>query len=156
MSSRTLSRLMTGMLIIVVIAALGAPIGLAMARSNQRQAAGELLTNPGFESPFVQEGTSDIFVANGWQAWYIIPGGVTYPTDCPNGAPGHLQAVSHSSISQQPAARRAHSAARSIGQFAAMGHSIRRLCRRCVSTRQRPHTRRTSALLGLPARLQLQ
>ena len=87
MSSRTLSRLMTGLLIIVMIAVLGAPIGSAMARSNQRQAAGELLTNPGFESPFVQEGTSDIFVANGWQAWYIIPGGVTYPTDCPNGAP---------------------------------------------------------------------
>jgi LysM repeat protein len=71
--------------IIIVIAS--APIGLAVARSNRLQAPGELLTNPGFEDPFVQEGSADIFVANGWQAWYIIPDGVTYPIDCGNNAP---------------------------------------------------------------------
>ncbi len=85
MSFRRQSRVMVYLAIIILI--VSTPIGLAAARSNPLQTSGELLTNPGFEDPFVQEGTADIFVANGWQAWYVIPDGVTYPINCGNNAP---------------------------------------------------------------------
>jgi LysM repeat protein len=79
-------------IIILLIAAL--PIGLATARSARSvpQAAGELLTNPGFEQPYQQEGTADIFVANGWSVWYLTPGGPDYPINCPDNAPATCKA----------------------------------------------------------------
>ena len=79
MEYRTL-RVAIGLLIVFVTAV--APIGWAAARSNPPQAPAELLVNPGFEEPFISQG-NDIFVANGWQAWYLTPDGVTYPTRCP-------------------------------------------------------------------------
>jgi LysM repeat protein len=57
------------------------PAGLATARSTQPQ-SGELLTNPGFEEPFDGQG-----LAAGWQPWYLVPDGVTYPTACDKNAP---------------------------------------------------------------------
>ncbi|MBP7687056.1 MAG: LysM peptidoglycan-binding domain-containing protein [Thermoflexales bacterium] len=60
------------------------PIGWQTVRSAQAQA--ELLINPGFEEPFTAQGGS-VFVANGWQAWYLVPDGTTYPTTCPESAP---------------------------------------------------------------------
>jgi LysM repeat protein len=72
-------------IVVLLIAAM--PIGLALARSNQPQAASELLANPGFELPYEQLGSADIFVANGWNAWYLTPGGANYPSDCPSSAP---------------------------------------------------------------------
>ncbi|HZY43435.1 MAG TPA: LysM peptidoglycan-binding domain-containing protein [Anaerolineae bacterium] len=74
-------------IIILLIAAM--PIGLAMARSarSEQRAVGELLTNPGFEDPFIQAGTADLFVADGWAAWYITPDGVNFPSECPENAP---------------------------------------------------------------------
>jgi LysM repeat protein len=68
--------------VLIVIGALvfALPIGLVNARSAQPQ-SGELLTNPGFEEPFNNG------VANGWQPWYLVPDGVTYPTECPQTAP---------------------------------------------------------------------
>lgn len=81
----TYSHRLIVLIVVLLIAAM--PIGLAFARSGQPQAAGELLANPGFEDPFVQAGTADIFVANGWTAWYLTPDGVTYPIDCGKNAP---------------------------------------------------------------------
>lgn len=75
-------RLLAGVLMLALVAGwLGSSIGLAAAQS------GELLNNPGFEPPFNQQGSADIFVANGWQPWYVTPDGVTYPIDCPASAP---------------------------------------------------------------------
>lgn len=73
------------LILIVALVAIG-PIGLGesalvVARSTQPQ-SGELLFNPGFDDPFVQEGSANLFVANSWQAWYVVPDGVTYPTKC--------------------------------------------------------------------------
>jgi LysM repeat protein len=68
-------------LILIVALAAAGPIGLVVARSVQPQSS-ELLLNPGFEDPFVQEGSADLFVANSWQAWYVVPDGATYPTKC--------------------------------------------------------------------------
>lgn len=76
---RSMTRLLV-LLLMVVLAAAG-PLGLAMARPVQPQ-PGELLANPGLDDPFVQAGGADVFVANGWQAWYVAPDGVTYPTTC--------------------------------------------------------------------------
>ena len=80
------------------------PLALANARSSQLQ-AGELLVNPGFEDPFVPEGSADISVANGWQAWYVTPDGVNYPTTCsgsdPNCKPYRIP-VYHASQPQDP------------------------------------------------------
>ncbi len=76
----------TALLIALIILMAVMPIGLAVARSGHRQAS-ELLANPGFEPPFDQEGSADIFVAAGWRAWYVVPGGATYPTDCSDNAP---------------------------------------------------------------------
>ena len=70
------------LIVIGIVAWIAAgPIGGVNARSTQPQ-TGELLVNPGFEDPFVQEGSADIFVANGWQAWYVTPDGVNYPSEC--------------------------------------------------------------------------
>lgn len=75
-------RLLAGLLMLALAAGwLGSSIGLASAQS------GELLNNPGFEDPYIQAGSADIFVATGWQAWYITPDGVTYPINCPENAP---------------------------------------------------------------------
>ena len=68
------------LLLILVIGIAVAPIGGWPARPAQAQT--ELLTNPGFEGPLVSQG-NDILVATGWQAWYIVPDGATYPTRCP-------------------------------------------------------------------------
>jgi len=62
-------------------------IGLAVVPGGRHtdrsvQAQTELLINPGFEEPFTAQ-ANDIFVANGWQAWYLVPDGATYPTRCP-------------------------------------------------------------------------
>jgi LysM repeat protein len=84
------------------------PMGLTLARSAQPQATGELLTNPGFEDPFIQVGTADIFVANGWSAWYITPDGVNFPSECPNNAPAtcvpYRIPIYHNSQPQDPKA----------------------------------------------------
>ena len=72
-------------LILIFALAAAGPIGLVTARSVQPQ-SGELLTNPGFEEPF------NGGVANSWQAWYLMPDGVTYPTHCA-GDDALLQAV---------------------------------------------------------------
>ncbi|HZY42605.1 MAG TPA: LysM domain-containing protein, partial [Anaerolineae bacterium] len=80
MGFRTL-RVAIGLLIVFVIAA--SPIGWATARSNQPQAPTELLVNPGFEEPFTAQG-GDVFIAQGWQAWYVVPDPATaYPPTCP-------------------------------------------------------------------------
>ncbi len=76
---RSISRPLILILIVTLVAA--GPIGLVTARSVQPQ-SGELLINPGFEDPFVQEGSANLFVANSWQPWYVVPDGVTYPTKC--------------------------------------------------------------------------
>src|SRR3989304_10370073 len=73
------SRLLIRLLIVSLIVSM--PIGLVLARSSQPQ-AGELLANPGFEQPFIQQGSADIFIANGWTPWYLTPDGVNYPIDC--------------------------------------------------------------------------
>jgi LysM repeat protein len=72
---------------VILACVLAAPIGAARAaaRSAQPQ-SGELLTNPGFDDPFVSQG-GDVFVANGWQAWYVVPDGTTYPIACPGEDP---------------------------------------------------------------------
>ena len=93
-------------LALIVIGALvvAGPIGLATARSVQPQ-SGELLTNPGFEDPFVQEGSANLFVANGWQAWYVTPDGTTYPTKCSGADPlckPYSVPVYHASQPQNP------------------------------------------------------
>jgi LysM repeat protein len=75
---RSISRVTVLILIGALVLAL--PIGLVTARSVQPQ-SGELLTNPGFEDPF------GAGVAHGWQAWYLTPDGVNYPTSCGNNAP---------------------------------------------------------------------
>lgn len=89
---RLISRFIVWLSLVTLVVTL--PIGLVTARSLQPQ-SGELLTNPGFEEPFVQG------VAHGWQAWYLTPDGVTYPTACgdnapetckPYGAPGYQPA----------------------------------------------------------------
>ena len=69
-------------LISILALSLAALIGAgpATARSAQPQ-SGELLTNPSFDEPFNAQ-SGDIFVANGWRAWYIVPDGVTYPITC--------------------------------------------------------------------------
>ncbi len=69
----------------LVLALVAGPIGLTTYQAVSAQT--ELLTNPGFEDPFQQEGSADIFVAHGWQAWYVVPDDVTYPTACGNNAP---------------------------------------------------------------------
>lgn len=69
------------LLMIVLIGVAVAPVGWQTA-----QAQTELLINPGFEEPFPAQG-NDLFVASGWQAWYLTPDGVTYPTTCPESAP---------------------------------------------------------------------
>ena len=76
---RLISRFIMWISIGVLVVAM--PIGLVTARSLQPQ-SGELLTNPGFEEPFDAQG-----VATAWQAWYLTPDGVTYPTSCGNKAP---------------------------------------------------------------------
>ena len=81
-SQQRSSHLLIRLLIVNLIVSMSA--GLVLARSIQPQTSGELLTNPGFEQPFVQQGSADIFIANGWTAWYITPDGVTYPLDCKN------------------------------------------------------------------------
>jgi LysM repeat protein len=81
---RSISRLLS-LILIVALAAVG-PIGWLTTRSVQAQ-SGELLANPGFEDPFVQEGSADLFVANSWVAWYVVPDGVTYPTKCDGSDP---------------------------------------------------------------------
>ena len=73
-------------LILISIVARFAPIGFAAARSGVQQ-SGELLTNPNFEQPYEQEGSADIFVANGWIAWYLVPDGVNFPTECAENGP---------------------------------------------------------------------
>jgi LysM repeat protein len=73
---RSISRFSVWLAIGVLAATL--PIGLVTARSIQPQSS-ELLTNPGFEEPFSGQG-----LANSWQAWYLTPDGVTYPTTCGN------------------------------------------------------------------------
>lgn len=69
------------LLMIVLIGVAVAPVGWQTA-----QAQTELLINPGFEEPFPAQGGGQ-FVASGWQAWYLTPDGVTYPTTCPEDAP---------------------------------------------------------------------
>ncbi|HET7377820.1 MAG TPA: LysM peptidoglycan-binding domain-containing protein [Anaerolineae bacterium] len=81
----SLSRRIIVLSLLLSITAL--PMSLALARSDLPQISGELLTNPGFEQPYEQVGTADIFVANGWTAWYLTPGGTDYPTACPDNAP---------------------------------------------------------------------
>ena len=73
-------RLRVTLLFMLAIGLAALPIGQWPARSAQAQS--ELLINPGFEEPFTSQGGS-VFVANGWQAWYLSPDGVTYPTRCP-------------------------------------------------------------------------
>jgi LysM repeat protein len=62
-------------LILIFALAAAGPIGLVTARSVQPP-SGELLVNPGFDDPFSGG------VANSWQAWYVVPDGVTYPAKC--------------------------------------------------------------------------
>jgi LysM repeat protein len=76
---RSIFRLPIVILIVALVAA--GPIGWVTARSIHPQ-SGELLANPDFEDPFVQEGLADLFVANSWLPWYVVPDGVTYPTKC--------------------------------------------------------------------------
>jgi len=71
--------------LLVVVCVLAAPVGAALAGSAHPQASTELLTNPGFEAPYIQQGVS--FVASGWIAWWLTPDGATYPTSCPEGSP---------------------------------------------------------------------
>ena len=61
-----------------------APVGLALAGPAHLQTS-ELLTNPGFEPPFNEQGVSRI--ASGWTAWWITPDGATFPTSCPEDSP---------------------------------------------------------------------
>ncbi len=77
----------------LILAALIATVsvGLALAASAQPQAPAELLANPGFEDPFSQlccDPTTgsplDVFVASGWNAWWLTPDGVNFPTSCPD------------------------------------------------------------------------
>ena len=70
-------RLRMALLLSLAIGIAVAPIGWWSARPAQAQT--ELLTNPGFEGPLVSQG-NDVLVATGWQAWYIVPDGATYPT----------------------------------------------------------------------------
>jgi LysM repeat protein len=84
LSRSIISRSTIVVLILISIVAL--PIGFTSARSNVQQ-SGELLANPNFEQPYEQAGSSDIFVANNWSAWYLTPDGTNYPTDCPENAP---------------------------------------------------------------------
>ncbi|HSD83909.1 MAG TPA: LysM peptidoglycan-binding domain-containing protein [Anaerolineae bacterium] len=76
---RLISRFIIGLLLVALVIA--PPIGLVTARSLQPQ-SGELLSNPGFEEPFSAQG-----IAAGWQAWYVTPDGVTYPTSCGDNSP---------------------------------------------------------------------
>jgi LysM repeat protein len=76
----------SAIVVLVLISIVALPIGLTAARSNVQQ-SGELLTNPNFEQPYEQEGSADIFVANGWTAWYLTPDGVNFPTSCPENGP---------------------------------------------------------------------
>jgi LysM repeat protein len=83
--SRTMLRFFR--LLAILALTLAAPIGLLTARSaRSAQQSGELLINSGFDEPFTAQG-GDIFVANGWQAWYVVPDGATYPLECPGEDP---------------------------------------------------------------------
>ena len=77
--TRAFSRLM--LLALLAALVIAGPIGLVNARSVQPQ-SGELLTNPGFEEPFVLQ-DDDGLVATGWRAWFLTPDGVRYPIECP-------------------------------------------------------------------------
>jgi LysM repeat protein len=76
-------RLRVTLLLLLAIGIAAVPIGWWPARPAQAQT--ELLINPGFEGPLVSQG-NDVFVATGWQAWYVVPGSATYPTKCPEGS----------------------------------------------------------------------
>ncbi|MBI5566741.1 MAG: LysM peptidoglycan-binding domain-containing protein [Chloroflexi bacterium] len=77
-------RLRVTLLTILLSGLAVSPIGWRASQSALAQT--ELLINPGFEEPFSSQGGS-IFVANGWQAWYLVPDGTTYPTTCTGSAP---------------------------------------------------------------------
>ncbi len=100
----SLARIATILALVALIAACFAPLGLVNARSIQPQ-SGELLVNPGFEDPFVEQGSADRSVANGWQAWYVTPDDVNYPLSCsgsdPNCKPYRVP-VYHASQPQNP------------------------------------------------------
>jgi LysM repeat protein len=72
--------LRVALMVLLAMGIAAAPLSGWPVRSAQAQT--ELLTNPGFEGPLVSQG-NDILVATGWQAWYIVPDGATYPMRCP-------------------------------------------------------------------------